>query len=377
MPQSVHKLPPIPDVDGPGVWVARRSVRISIGALILVGVAGMIAAATVSIESSVEAMGSLAPSGLWGIRSREAGVVSEIYVSAGDTVQTGQTVAQMDPTPILRDRLALAQRQRAVSLEVDHIRALRRDAESRGPAAIQRARVQFDRAEANLREALIRSGISPDSLGRGHGGGRVDIDRARADVAAAAATISELEAEFSPSQAYQTEIALKVAQLDQLSDDLSVLDARLQRLEINSPTDGVVLTEGVHRLEGIAIAEGDLVMEVGELGAWSVILTVPESDLADVEIGARVRIEIQALSARSGRLLDGHVVSVSPAPIEAGVGAFLVRVDFAPDALDSGLPALRRGYTVRAFIIADASTMLESAMKWIHERRSRSAQTRQ
>jgi multidrug resistance efflux pump len=132
---------------------------------------------------------------------------------------------------------------------------------------------------------------------------------------------------------------------------------------------GVVLSEQLENLVGIALREGDQLLEVGDVSAWRANLSVSEDDVHRIRIGDPVSIEIPAFASVANDRFRGRVVSVATqisaggAPGGATTSSYFLsgyRVmaaldPVAPDDEKSG--ALRRGYVVRAKIITRSARL--------------------
>ena len=75
--------------------------------------------------------------------------------------------------------------------------------------------------------------------------------------------------------------------IDQLSVRQRILQRDLDRTQVKSLIDGVVLTERLDQLEGRTIAVGDALVHVADLGHFELVMEVLEEDLALVENALR------------------------------------------------------------------------------------------
>ena len=227
----------------------------------------------------VKAVGTTQPYARATPGTRLMGRVAEVAFAEGDRVDKGQVL---------------------VRIESQDLRARRRQAES----ALQEARAVLANAEKNvvrMRNLFDEKAVPQQVLDETETG----YSRARAGVAAAEEGISEVE-------------------------------ANLRYSAVESPLDGIVVQKFVQ--PGDMAAPGVPLFTVEQLDLIEVTVEVSERDLAYVEVGQEVTVEIAALKAASPTRQQGRVEAVIPA---ANPGSRTFRVKVAvpnPDgAMGSGM----------------------------------------
>jgi membrane fusion protein (multidrug efflux system) len=141
---------------------------------------------------------------------------------------------------------------------------------------------------------------------------QLDDAAARADVAAALATVTESESQYNRSRELLSTQALSKSQFDQLEATLKSNRARLQaaqaRLEdtvIRAPFSGRV---GLRRVSvGTLISPGDVITTLDDTSVIKLDFSVPETFVATVREGQAVRATAPAFPGRS---FAGKVASI-------------------------------------------------------------------
>jgi putative peptide zinc metalloprotease protein len=101
---------------------------------------------------------------------------------------------------------------------------------------------------------------------------------------------------------------------DRLQDEVGrliegegLLSDRCDRLRITTPIPGRVLTSHLADLRYRFVRSGELLMQVGRVDSLRVRLEIPEREMADVRIGARVKYKPES---RPWQVAAGHVVVI-------------------------------------------------------------------
>jgi len=204
-----------------------------------------------SIVGSVTANGSLAakremPVGVAG----EGGMVQRVLVEPGDWVKAGQTLAIIEQS----------------------VQA--------GEANSAAASVRVARADANIAQS--------------------DLDRAKALVARGFISRADLDRKTATRDAAIARVAVAQAQYGQSR-------ARLGRLDIRSPADGLVLTRAVEPGQVVSSGNGAL-FRVAKSGEMEVRAQLAEQDLSRLHVGDRVKVTPVGAS----QSFIGHIWQLSP-----------------------------------------------------------------
>ena len=183
----------------------------------------------------------------------------------------------------------------------------------------------------------------------------------------------ELRAERDEVMARLREAALleleeRYAERDRVQTDMARLAGVVERSEIRAPIDGVV-----HQLAIRApavLAPGGMVAEIvpTDQRMFAEIQIAPR-DIAQIEVGAEVSVEVTAYDRTRFGTLDGIVDTISPSALIDGNGDafFRVRVRFEANAGRNGPLVVSPGMAVFARIVTGERTLMQYLLKPIHE----------
>jgi len=362
-------LPDLPEGKPCTPTLVRRGVSITLGGLGVLAVGTMLVLFFVRTEMTIDTRGHLEPVQVYPVRTLEPGMIGALLVGAGDTVRAGQPVAQLDTLALTTAIARLESRRRA---SVAALRKLSQQADietQRGAYQIRQSEARLVRAQADLREARARFGVSQDAplVAGTHTG----LDRSLSAVLEAEAEQGivqtdalELDLVAHDEQIYDAEIA-------ELDAELAALRNRLDRLTIRAPAFGIVLTEDLERRRGEHVESGALLLEIGDPGQWRVRLQARGYDVHQVRPGQRGLIEIDALSVDERVLFAGQVVFVATDAAQPGSGPataerYHVLVELDRDQTEQQHRAkFRRGYAVEGKIITETGTLLQIVLRRI------------
>ncbi len=205
----------------------------------------------VTVAAAIRVTGPIAarremPVGVQG----EGGMVTAVLVEAGDSVRAGQVMARID-------------------------RAVQTQQVNQLTASVQQARADLALAQSELDRALtlVEKGFIS----------KADIDRRTATRDSNAARVRIVSAQLAESQ------------------------ARLARLDIRAPANGVVLARSVEPGQ-IVGAGSPALFRVAENGAMEMKARVAEQDLVKLEVGMPATVELVG----SARQFNGHIWLLEP-----------------------------------------------------------------
>lgn len=389
------RLPHLGDEGQPGGRFVKRAVSVTLGVIALLVLGGIVVSMLVSMDVTVKSAGVLEPVNIWPIRTQAAGPVRDVLVQSGDTVVAGDTVIRLDALA-LETQLAQLEAQHNAA-QIDRDRSLagtpmeRRQQQERRDAA----QARLTRARAVLMQRMVEHGFGTNMdslLTSWRPGGHVMLDQAVGDVRAAEADIrlNSTETDMLSLRGFDEQRA--ATEMARLQAQIRETRERINRMTITAPSGGVVLTEQLERLAGSYVREGETLMEVGELGEWRVTMLVPERDVHKINLGDRVRLEVQAFDQRDRRQLEGRVAHVSAEPFGAPGGSTSGSAggtqQAAPSATASGLyrvvasldrgqlqrgevDRFRRGYSVQANVVTRSGRIAALAWAYIMEKLNR------
>lgn len=258
-----------------------------------------------SISLTVTATGNLEPTNEVSVGSEISGTMKEVLVDYNDTVKEGQVMAVLDTTKLTQQMHSLQ-----ASLAV-------------AQANVSLAKATLAESESSLKRLQELHRISG---GRTPSQADLDIavaarDRAQADVASAEASVKKAEAE------------MKVIQSD------------LDKSEIKSPINGIVLSRSVEPGQTVAaqFAAPELFVVAESLTKMKLEVSVSEADIGGIKEGQKAKFSVDAWPGRS---FEAKVVKVSYASeITDNVVTYESELEVANDDL-----SLRPGMTATADI---------------------------
>ena len=338
------------------------------------------------ISSTVSATGSVLPEREANLNFQGAGTVAKVAVKAGDLVQAGQVLAELDTTDLeLAIRQAeIGQRQTEGQLKqlmegpdasdvaaavaaldsakVAYTQVLKgsdKDQLAAARAQVEQARVALEQAQQAYDKIKDQpnAGMFPQSQ-------QLQVATINYDTAQANYRVTTRGANASQLAAAQAQIAQAQSALDRLKrgasaaqveiaqaavdqSQLAVEQAkrRLENARITAPWDGIVTA--VNAVEGtLSGGLGGPAIQIADAGKFHLDVQVDELDVAGLAEGQTVTVEVDALPEQK---LTGSLVSVAPAAAATPTGgvSYKVRIDIDPtDA------PLRAGMSATATILA-------------------------
>ncbi len=308
-----------------------------------------------SIAKSVVATGKIEPLAKVEVKSKASGIVKRIFVNYGDHVRQGQVLVELD-------KVELAARVREAKASLQAAQAAMQSAQatnSRNGVDAESPDLPFlkssmERAQTLYKEGLVSKSVVEETerqyqlmlnkqrsaLGN-VGVSRADIERARAQVAQAQAS------------------------LDRADEDL-------RNSTIFSPMDGIVLSRDVEVGDAVSSilvvgSQAKLVMTLGDTSSVYVKGKVDEADIGRVFIGQPARIVVESFKDKK---FTGKVTLISPLGVEKdNVTTFEVRV-----SIQNSDGVLKANMTTNAEIILeekkDVLVIPESAVIYDKERKA-------
>ncbi|WP_017327788.1 HlyD family type I secretion periplasmic adaptor subunit [Synechococcus sp. PCC 7336] len=314
------------------------------------------------IEEVGQAQGTLVPEGeVFKVQPAEAGTVVNIAVEEGEEVDRGQLIAELDSlvatTEVERLEEMLASYRQQFGQNQIAMAELARDTQSRlaiANATLEAQQVVIaqnqrdiaakqellslldieivahtDRLE-NLRpyaedgvisreylfnaEQSLRDRMSAIAQARG------DRDRVIAETLKLRAELEQRQAEVyrTESEARQRlqELEMKETQLqadiDETEKQLEAAQAKLDRLFLYAPVDGVVSSLNI-RNTGEVTQQGDTIAEIAPEDAPLVLLAaLPDREAGFIEVGMLAQVKLDAFPYQDFGIIKGTVNSISP-----------------------------------------------------------------
>lgn len=256
----------------------------------------------IAVEAAIARLGSAAiPLTLTGtsepiqtvsLRSRAEGQLLSLAVDAGDPVQAGQAIGQVDAqllqTSVNEATAELASRQAEVA---------------RAEAAVAEAQSRVEQTRAELRQA--------------------EADASRLQYLATEGATSAQAAELAVTNLATQQQVVRSAEQQVRSQQQAVTAAqgrvqsqaaivaqtreRLSYATLIAPLDGVVLSKAID--PGNLVQPGGEVLQIGDFSAVKVVVQVSELDRSAIRLGQPVSVEFDAFP---GETFSGRVTRISP-----------------------------------------------------------------
>jgi HlyD family secretion protein len=254
-----------------------------------------------SLQAAVAATGTVNPVSQVQVGTQVSGQVRELLVDFNSEVRQGQLIARIDP-----ETFEYRLRQATADLEAARASVLT------AQANVQQALAQASRAGVELQEAqrdlerkqglVAQNFISP-----------AEADTARAKAAtlveAYKATQAMVDVARAQVQAAQATVKQRDAQLAQARVDL-------ERTQIRSPVDGIVIKRSVEAGQTVAasLQAPELFVIARNLSDMQVEASIDESDVARVRVGQPAGFTVDAFPGRS---FEGQVRQVRKAAVNS------------------------------------------------------------
>ncbi len=266
------------------------------------------------LQAAVSATGTVTPVRQVQISSQVSGQIKELFVDFNSEVKEGQLIARLDP-----ETFEYRVRQSTADLEAARASVLT------AQANVQAALAQVTRAQGDLGEAqrdekrkqdlLAQNFISPAEL---------DTARSKTASLAEALKVTQAQVEVARAQAQNAQAIVR-----QREAQLASARVDLQRTQIRSPVDGIVIKRSVEVGQTVAasLQAPELFIIARSLSDMQVEAAIDEADISRVRDGQKVGFTIDAFP---GRQFEGVVGQVRKAAVSAqNVVSYTVVVAFA------------------------------------------------
>ncbi|MFQ6059560.1 MAG: efflux RND transporter periplasmic adaptor subunit [Anaerolineae bacterium] len=266
-----------------------------------------------AITARVEAMGMVRAAREAHLSLKMGGTVQRIFVQVGERVEEGQVLLTLDTSELERKVREAELNLEVQKLQLAEVRAGPSDAEIEiAKANLRRATVAREAAQAAYDEITDEedAATSPEAVALEQA--KTDYERARAEFERAVEGATPEEIELLEKQVALAEVALEEAK------------ARLAEAQIIAPFAGTVTAIEVREGENV----GALVplITLSDLTTLEILAQIDEIDVAEVAVGQRVQIRLDAFP---GQELTGTIIRVAPAATtERGSTIYQAVVEF-------------------------------------------------
>jgi HlyD family secretion protein len=286
-----------------------------------------------ALQAAVSSSGTVTPVRQVSVGSQVSGQIVEMFADFNTEVKKGQLIARLDPQ-------VFEYKVRQAGADLEAARAAVVNAQANVVAvmaSVSKAQLDADNARRDLarkQDLLAQAFISQaefetarnlaGTLGEALKVTQAQLDVARAQVTSAQAAVKQREA------------ALAQARVD------------LERTEIRSPVDGIVIKRSVDVGQTVAasLQAPELFIIARNLSDMQVEAAIDEADVARVHTGQRVTFTLDAVP---GRTIEGRVEQIRKAAVSAqNVVTYTVIIPF-----DNPGNALLPGMTANVRIVVD------------------------
>lgn len=269
-------------------------------------------AETGEIESVVSATGAIDPKVKLNISAHVIGKIEKLYFNEGDWVEKGQKLVELERVAIeaVRDRTSAQLRNAQIEVR-------------RAQVNLDQKKLELDRARQLHNEGVLTEEAYERS--------RLDYENAAAAVASANEGVRQAQAALGSAQ-----------------DDLN-------RTTLVAPISGRVVSlnaqEGEVVVTGTMNNPGSVIATIADLSDILVEARVSETEVVDVSLGQRARVEVDAIRDHT---YEGQVVEIgssAEASAAAGAGLRFFKVKVLLNEQDD---RLRPGMTANVEIVTNS-----------------------
>jgi len=249
------------------------------------------------LQASVSASGTVNPVTQVSVGTQVSGQVKELLVDFNSEVKAGQLIATIDPE-------TFEYRVRQAQADVDAAQAAVLTAQANVSAAragISRARTDFSEAQRDYerKKSLVEKQFIAQS----------EAEKAQALVNTTRESVSSAEAQLGVAEAQVKSARAGVAQRQAA---LSQSRVDLQRTQITSPVNGIVIKRAVERGQTVAasLQAPELFVIAQNLQDMQVEASIDESDVSRIRLGQKASFTVDAFPGQS---FEGEIRQVRKA----------------------------------------------------------------
>ncbi|MDX1479628.1 MAG: efflux RND transporter periplasmic adaptor subunit [Saprospiraceae bacterium] len=256
-----------------------------------------------TIKETVSASGKVFPEKEVSISSDVSGEIVELFVEEGDSVQTGQILAKIDPEVYI----SAVERGEATLNNMKSNLAMQESSIQSSMAQIEQIQAQLNNAERmhERNKKLLDDGVIS---AQDFESSESNLEQLRANLKSAQA---QLESSKKAAEAARYSVKSSEASLKELKTNLN-------KTTIAAPTDGVVsmlpVEEG-ERVVGTIQMTGTEIMRIANFNSMEVQVEVSENDILRVSLGDTADIEVDAYLDET---FQGIVTEIANSAANAG-----------------------------------------------------------
>ncbi len=253
-----------------------------------------VAVANAQIRQSIRASGISEPKTILTISAEIGGTITKVAVREGSAVEKGDVLVVID-TDTLPSRIA------AAKAEIAAAEAALTTAKTLAGGTYEEERAA---AMANLEVATQRLEIGKKLVAKNFSA-PVDLAQLKANFETARMTLARIDLE--KNYRAQLDISQNEARFAGAKSTLVVLEDQLAKSLIKAPISGWLETVNVD--EGEQMTAGAVAATILNMDELSIIVAVPQTNIAEVDIGKPVSIDVAGIGRRMGKV--SRIASIS------------------------------------------------------------------
>ena len=253
-----------------------------------------VAVANAQIRQSIRASGISEPKTIFTISAEIGGTITKVAVREGSAVEKGDVLVVID-TDTLPSRIA------AAKAEIAAAEAALTTAKTLAGGTYEEERAA---AMANLEVATQRLEIGKKLVAKNFSA-PVDLAQLKANFETARMTLARIDLE--KNYRAQLDISQNEARFAGAKSSLVVLEDQLAKSLIKAPISGWLETVNVD--EGEQMTAGAVAATILNMDELSIIVAVPQTNIAQVDIGNPVSIDFAGIGRRMGKV--SRIASIS------------------------------------------------------------------
>ena len=246
------------------------------------------------IRQSIRASGITEPAAVFTISAEIGGTITEVAAREGSAVEKGDVLVVMD-TQTLPSRIAAAKAEMAAA------KAALTTARNLSGGTYEEERAA---ALANLEVATQRLEIGEKLVAKSFSA-PVDLAQLKANFETARMTLARIDLE--KNYRAELDISQNEARFEGAKSSLVVLQDQLAKSRITAPIAGWL--ETVHVDVGEQMPSGAAAATILNMEELSIIVAVPQTNIAQVAIGNPVSIDVAGVGQRTGKV--SRIASIS------------------------------------------------------------------
>jgi len=345
-------------------------------------------ASNAPLDEIVRGPGSLVPSSKPKIvQSLEGGILDEINIVEGDTVDTVQVLARLNETQYLAEVRDFESQILTIDAQLTRLKAeleladelklpehfwkqdpeLAASEQELFDARLFQFNSQLDAAKEQMGLAEEKVAIMKDMVDR-NATPAIELLTARVAAGEARANFNEVKAAFQLDRSQ--EISRLVADAARLNAQVQQSRDQLARSSLKSPTDGIVNTIYTTTIGGV-VRPGEPIFEIIPLNDELLVeARIQPKDIAFVTSGMSSTVKLSAYDYTIYGSLKGHVIQVSADTFEDKNAAnaepyykVLIKLDQSSLAEKEGILEIRPGMLADAELHVGTKTVMQYIIK--------------